>query len=124
MSLPDANQNLFNSDLDSLLLMPVSKHRLTRNLRNTDEINQWLNDYMPEANLKSMLRGGMPVRYFAWEPPAQEKRLVENEIGRLISQGISPKRITVLSPYRFEKSSLAGLKKIKEWPLAMVDESM
>lgn len=120
----DPNQNLFNSDLDSLLEMPVSKHRLTKNLRNTSEINQWLNDCVPEANLKSMLKGGLPVRYFSWETPVQEKRLIESEIGRLVSQGISPRRITILSPHRLEKSSLAGLKKIKEWPLVKVGGPM
>ena len=117
----DPNQNLFESDLD-LLKLPVSKQKLTRNLRNTEHINDWINDLVPEARLTSIIKGGLPVRTFAWDTPEMEKKLIEDEAGRLVSQGISPKRIMILSPNRYENSSLCNTDKIKEWALAKPGE--
>ncbi len=118
----DPNQDLFGANLD-LMKLPVSKQRLTRNLRNTEYINDWLNELVPDARLKSLIKGGMPVRTFAWDTPAMERKQIEDEVGRLVSQGISPKRILILSPNRYEKSSLCGMEKIKEWPLARPGEN-
>jgi superfamily I DNA/RNA helicase len=59
----------------------------------------------------------MHVQAFSWSTPEQQKRLIEKEIGRLISQGISPKNITILSPHRRENGGLQGSDRIKEWPL-------
>ncbi len=86
-------------------------------MRNTETINQWMAAYLTEGKLKARLQSGLPVSYFPWETPAEEKRLIEREVGRLVSQGIKPKRILILSPNVKEKSSLAGASRIKEWPL-------
>jgi hypothetical protein len=113
----DPNQNLFGSQVDCLKRMPVSKHRLTRNLRNAQTISEWISSFVRDGDLKPVIRGGIPVIHHAWESPAEEKRLVENEVGRLVSQGIQPGRVLILSPNRQDNSSLAGVTKIKDWPL-------
>lgn len=113
----DPNQNLFNSDIEKIKRIPVSKHRLTRNLRNAEPINEWMSSFIPSTHLKSIIKGGLPVKYFEWETLQEERKKIEEEIGRLVSQGVQLKRITILSSHRKEKSSLSGVYKIKEWPL-------
>ena len=66
--------------------------------------------------------GGIPVSVFNWERREEERRLIEKEVGRLVSQGLSPNRIIILSPNIKEKSSLNGVNKIKEWPLIDLKE--
>ncbi|KKM08721.1 hypothetical protein SY88_21605 [Clostridiales bacterium PH28_bin88] len=119
----DPNQNLFNTQTEHLKRFAISKQRLTYNLRNTETINQWMTAYLTEGKLKARLQSGMPVSYFSWETPAEEKRLIEREIGRLVSQGIQPKRIVILSPNIKEKSSLAGVNKIKDWSVGGINDS-
>ncbi|MBS4024534.1 MAG: NERD domain-containing protein [Clostridia bacterium] len=120
----DPNQSLFNSEIHDLKKMPVSKHRLTKNMRNTEVINKWVKDFVPhlkEFPLKSFIKGGFPVSYFSWQNLKEERKLIEQEIGRLVSQGIQPRRILILSPYRKEKSSLAEVTKLKNWPIVGID---
>src|SRR5690554_4449116 len=73
--------------------------------------------FVPGGHLKPVLRGGIPVIYHPWGSPQEEKRMIEREIGRLISQGIRPERILILSPNRLENSCLAGCKTVGSWPL-------
>lgn len=113
----DPNQSLFNEDLVNFKKMPYSKHKLTRNLRNSKEINSWITDIIPEYHLKSKIDSGIPVSYFDFKTQNEEKKKIFDEIGRLVSQGVSPKRITILSPNKKEKSCLKGVDKIKDWPL-------
>ncbi len=114
----DPNQDLFGVSTEHLMKLPVSKHRLTRNLRNAETISDWLTPFVPKGHLKPVLRGGIPVTYHPWETPREEKRRIEREIGRLVSQGIRPGRILILSPNRLENSCLADCEKIGSWPLA------
>ena len=113
----DPNQDLFGVSTGHLMKLPVSKHRLTRNLRNAETISDWLAPFIPQGHLKPVLRGGIPVAYHPWETAQEEKRMIEREIGRLVSQGIRPGRILILSPNRLENSCLAGCDKIGSWPL-------
>ncbi|MGE5559873.1 MAG: NERD domain-containing protein [Chloroflexota bacterium] len=119
----DPNQDLFGVNLDHLLRVDHSKHRLVQNLRNTETINAWIAPFVKEGQLKPRLRGGMPVSRHAWDTPLEEKRLIESEVGRLVSQGVPLRRILILSPNRIEHSSLAGAVKIKEWPLAVYPDT-
>lgn len=118
----DPHQNLFQKEIEILHRLPISKHKLTRNLRNTEPISQWISTFLPGEHLRSQLKGGLPVSYFPWDKPEEEKRLIERELGRLVSQGIPPKRILILSPHVREKSSLAGLDRIKDWPVVGINE--
>lgn len=116
----DPHQNIFKSNVDKLKEMAVSKHRLTRNMRNTEIINDWFNKYIPKENtisVRSFHKGGMPVAYFNWQKPQEEKRQIIKEVGRLVSQGMRVERILILSPHRKENSSLASVDKLREWPL-------
>jgi ATP:corrinoid adenosyltransferase len=119
----DLNQNIFRNGISSLKSMEMSKHKLTINLRNTERINEWITPFTGNKNIRSKLKGGLPVVSIAWTDPSEEKRAVEKEIGRLVSQGLSPNKITILSPHRKENSCLQGLDKIKEWPLIDVRSS-
>ncbi|MGE5580207.1 MAG: NERD domain-containing protein [Bacillota bacterium] len=113
----DPNQDLFRHNIDALRAMGVSQHRLTRNLRNTEHISTWIGSFVKEGGLRPGLLGGLPVVHVPWDSGPEEKRLIEAEVGRLVSQGIKPSRIVILSPNRLEKSSLQGCTKIKEWDL-------
>ncbi len=113
----DPSQNLFNADLSALSSFQVSYHRLTRNLRNTEKINNWLSELIGTEPLYCVHEGGESVAFFSWEDAAHELSLVEQELGRLVSKRVSPGRVVILSPNRLEKSSLSGLKQIGQWPL-------
>lgn len=113
----DPNQNLFGIQDDYLKRIPASRHRLTRNLRNTASISEWMSSFVTEGKLRPVLEGGIPVVYHPWDEPAEEKRLIESEVGRLVSQGIRLHRIVILSPDRLEKSCLAGATHLKSWLL-------
>lgn len=92
----DPNQDIFDVRRSGLSKLSCSKHRLTRNLRNTEKITEWMMPFVKEGALRPSLPGGMPVVYRTWEDPAEEKRLIEAEIGRLVSQGLRPERILIL----------------------------
>jgi hypothetical protein len=113
----DPNQDLFGVNLDALRKLPMSKHRLTRNLRNSETISNWIGTFVKEGRLQPAIQGGLRVVYKGWDTYKEERQLVEDEAGRLVSQGIQPKRIVILSPNVLERSSLQGCTKIKEWPL-------
>ena len=114
----DPNQDLFGVMPDHLMNLPVSKHRLTRNLRNVETVSNWLLPFVPQGHLHPVLRGGIPVTYHSWETPSEERALLTREIGRLVSQGVKPNRILILSPNRLKNSCLSGCNKIGAWPLA------
>ena len=118
----DPYQAIFNKRLDALNRFPVSKHRLTRNLRNSDTICEWISGLLPGSPLKAIIRGGEPVVNLEWESSEEEKRLIEKEIGRLVSQGLAPGKILILSPNVKEKSCLANTDRIKEWTLGGIDD--
>lgn len=113
----DPVQSIFQQDIEEIKKMPVSKQQLTRNLRNTGHINEWLSRYMPGRPLVCQARLGQPVKFISFSDPDEERKLIEKEIGLLVSQGIQLKRIQILSPHVKEKSCLAGRQKLKEWPL-------
>ena len=111
----DPNQNIFANDISKIKQLPISKHKLTRNLRNTEVINDWIKSLYPENPLFSEIKGGLEVRHFKWKTYDDEKKMIEDEIGRLISQGVKPKRVTLVSGHKKEKSCMAGIDKIKSW---------
>ncbi len=119
----DPNQNIFGVDSQALKKYPVSKHRLTVNLRNTEQINNLMGSLIGKKTPRVKLVGGLPVAFFAWNDADEEKRLIQREAGRLVSQGLRPERITILSPHRKSNSSLAGVEKIREWPLISLEDT-
>lgn len=113
----DPHQALFSDWKDLQGTLEVSRQRLTRNLRNAATINQWLNQSFPGLNLKSQIQGGVPVSLFPWSTLEDERRLMARETGRLVSQGIQPGRILLLSPNKKDKGCLAQEEKLKTWPI-------
>lgn len=113
----DDKQNIFKTNIDALRRFDISKHRLTVNFRNTQKINEWFSSFIDEKKLRSKLNGGLPVQTIKWKNQDEQKQLLEKEISRLISQGLSPDRITILSPYTKMKSCLGNIERIKEWPI-------
>ncbi len=113
----DPSQTLFNADSDAFSSFEVSRHCLTRNLRNTEVINSWLTELIGGSGLVATNRGGTPVGFFPWQTPVEELRLVQKELGRLVSQRVRPERVVILSPHVMDKSAFAGRTKIGEWPL-------
>jgi len=120
----DPNQDLFSRDMEAIQRIPVSKHRLIRNLRNSQPIHEWMRSIVPEIATKGAMHGGLPVKNISWKTPEEERKKICDEIGRLVSQGLQPRRIQILSPHRQENSSLAGLTKIKEWPLVRYSDAV
>lgn len=120
----DPNQSVYHENIENLKRFPISKHRLTQNLRNTEAINNWISSFLPNPSLlRAKLPGGIPVGFYPWQTPAEEKKLIERELGRLVSQGIQPKRIVILSPHIKDKSSLAGMEKLKEWSIGALSDT-
>lgn len=105
----DSSQNIFNVDPSGLEALPASRFRLTVNLRNSTSICQrWISP-LSGANMRLGLKDSGEVHFHAWTSDSQQLRLVEKEVGGLLARGIQPRRITILSPNRREKSCLAGV---------------
>lgn len=112
----DPAQTIFCDDIEKIQGIEISRHRLTRNLRNTQAINEWMQAYLPGVRLRCLNNQGLPVVSIPCREEEQN-RVLEKEIGRLVSQGVQLKRITILSPHVWHKSCMAGKSKIKEWPV-------
>ena len=118
----DGSQNIFNVDPSGLEALPASRFRLTTNLRNTTSVcQQWITP-LSGINMRLGLLDSGEVHFHPWSSDSQQRRLLEKEIGRLISRGIQPRRITILSPNRKDKTCLAGVDKILDFPLAEVGD--
>jgi hypothetical protein len=114
----DPFQNLFQGGLDGLRKRcDISRHRLTYNLRNADTINDWLGPFAGGVVTRPRLSNGMPVAHLAYRTQEEERRLLEREIGRLVSQGLPLHRMLILSPYRRENSCLSGVVRLRDWPI-------
>jgi hypothetical protein len=118
----DSSQNIFNVDPSGLETLPASRFRLTTNLRNTVSICQRWIAPLGGVSMRLGLRDSGEVHFHSWVNDSQQRRLLEREVGRLISRGIQPRRITILSPNRQDKSCLAGVVKVLEFPLAAVGD--
>ncbi|MGI6468352.1 MAG: AAA family ATPase [Syntrophomonadaceae bacterium] len=112
----DPAQSIFCQDINKIQGLSISRHRLTRNIRSTQAINEWMLKFLPGLSLKCLNSRGLPVVSIPCRED-QQYRILEKEIGRLVSQGVQLKRITVLSPHVYARSCLAGKTRIKEWPV-------
>ncbi|MTI96222.1 MAG: hypothetical protein FH749_12220 [Firmicutes bacterium] len=118
----DGSQNIFEVDPAGLERLPASRFRLTTNLRNTVSICQNWIEPLSGARLRMGLRDSGEIHFHSWRDDEEQRRVLAQEIGRLVSKGIQPRRITVLSPNRREKSCLADVQKIRDWPLRNVGD--
>lgn len=113
----DPTQDLFNADFKALSSFEVSYHRLTRNLRNTEKINNWLAELTSIEPMQCIHKGGEQVTFFPWQDAAEEKQLVIDAVDNLANKGVLPGRVVILSPRLLQNSSLAGIDSVGNWPL-------
>src|SRR5690554_4787392 len=116
----DSSQNIFNVDPTGLESLPASRFRLTTNLRNTTSICQrWISP-LSGARLRLGLHDSGEVHFHPWNNDSQQLRQIEKTVKHLLGRDIQPRRITILSPNRREKSCLAGTKTIAGCPVVEV----
>ncbi|MGB9825814.1 MAG: ATP-binding domain-containing protein, partial [Desulfofundulus sp.] len=108
----DPNQNIYNPDLNEGLAM-IQEFRpvilqLDTNCRNTRPIGIYnvLATGMPPARYLKIV--GEDVIRESYTDFADERKRVVRAVKKLLSQGISPGKICLLSRYRFENSCLQG----------------
>jgi ATP:corrinoid adenosyltransferase len=106
----DPKQNIFEATdpagLKRLLAERPAQHRLRRNCRNA----------APIAIATSLLSGvdqdeecrveGPEVAYFWYRDSAHAARLLEKQVGRLLSDGVKPQSIVILSHRQMQNSSM------------------
>ena len=103
----DVYGGLASNVLCNILEYSPAQYRLSVNCRNT----------IPIAIGTSLLSGidsdetlhvdGPQVQFYWYYEPGEERRLVSNCIGRILSQGVKPERITILSRRQFGHSCIA-----------------
>lgn len=118
----DSSQNIFNVDPAGLNALPASRFRLTVNLRNTKSICQrWISP-LSGTSLRLGLKDSGEVHFHPWSNDSQQLRQVEKVLGQLLERDIQPRRITILSPNRREKSCLAGVDSLAGCSLADIGD--
>lgn len=87
---------------------------LTVNCRNTQNIQKEMNFIAGVSNESLHKDNSMPqVKYITYESEEEELELLENELSMLVASGIERKNITLLSPFKFEKSIASKITKFK-----------
>ncbi len=78
---------------------------LTINCRNTPNIQKEMNK-MFHTNTDTLAKDkNMPeVEHIVFNSPEEEAQLLSSKISELLKNGIKPKEITILSPFKFDKS--------------------
>jgi hypothetical protein len=109
----DKNQTNFKEYLEEKT--GFVKFKLRKNCRNTNPIIQQikiisgLNDsYMLENKVL-----GPPVNYYSYRNENEQKDKLENLIGKLLKQKIKRSDITLLSPFKWDKSVASSIDKYK-----------
>ena len=86
---------------------------LTVNCRNNINVQREMNKLVKNnADVLNKDTSLPPVKYITFTEE-DEKELVETEIGKLIASGVEKRDITLLSPFKFENSVAAKIKKYK-----------
>jgi hypothetical protein len=108
----DPNQNLFEKlggrGMDVLQAANPAMYRLGINCRNTKQIAYeagMLARFEPTETLET---DGPDVVELWYRDAGDQRRQVDRAVSRLLSQGVEPRQITVLSPYTLKKSAMAG----------------
>ena len=87
---------------------------LTKNCRNTPNIQKEMNKIAGVSYETLKKNSEMPeVKYLQFETQEEEAELLEQEIKALLLHGIKKSDITILSPFKREKSAIQLLKKYK-----------
>ena len=114
-------QTIYNRGVDHSKVIDMLEDRanfamfdLTVNCRNTPAIQTEMNR-IAGVTMDTLKKDDAlpPVRYIQFDSPEEEKELVEQELKKLIANGINRREITLLSPFKFEKSVASQIKKYK-----------
>lgn len=124
----DPNQDIYKGQqpkairaLDNAL---PAQFKLFTNCRNTQPIALETSLLAGTACDETLVVGGPPVRKQWYSTPAQQARQVSNHINSLLSDGIRPEEIVILSRRRLQNSALAlGLRTVG-LPLVDISQSM
>lgn len=118
----DSSQNIFGVDPSGLEGLPASKFRLTINLRNTVSICQdWIKP-LSGAPLRLGIKETGELHFHSWSDDREQRQQLEKVVSDLTARGVSPRRITILSPHRRENSCLAEITKLAGIPLGEVGD--
>ena len=106
----DPNQNLFDGvsgpALDRLASFDPTRFRLTINCRNTQQIAETTSLFSGCDHLSSSVEGPK-VETLWYRDVAEQRRIVSNCVKRLLSQGVRPSQIVVLSTRTLKNSCLS-----------------
>lgn len=114
-------QTIFNRGIDYDRVVDMLEDRanfamfnLTVNCRNTPAIQAEM-DKVVGISVETLKKDeSLPaVKYIQFNSEQEEKELVEQELKKLIANGINRKEITLLSPFKYEKSIASKITKYK-----------
>lgn len=108
----DPKQNLYGIDIEDglhfLLDCRPARFALSVNCRNTKQIVEYTQKATGICTGQQLQADGPRPKSVTFKNQAEQQRLVIKEVLKLLSQGIKPQDITVLSPHRLQNSCLAG----------------
>jgi hypothetical protein len=119
----DHRQNIFKRDMD-FNNFKMYKQGLTLNFRNTRQIHEKINQLINDKHYThhNRLTINEPVQLYKWKNNNDQMKLIKREVNRLISQGISPNKIVILSPNQKKYSSLRNVDRIGPYPIEKITE--
>lgn len=114
-------QAIYSEDIDGAEMIEMLEEltsfirfKLTRNCRNTRQICEEIHTVtgLETLNIMSLI-DGMPVQYYKYKTEKELKEKLEVLLNTLKNSQVSPESITLLSPYRRERSVLRLLEKYR-----------
>lgn len=105
----DNNQQLNNSGISYIRTIPVAKHRLSRNLRNTRQIFDLANRFYSGLPVQPAGPKGQKIRFILLGKNPDPLTVLREQLGILINQEKIPEHhITVLVPDKYERDRLTA----------------
>ena len=108
----DENQDIFETFNGIPNHRSLTKCHLEENCRNTKLIIDKLNATLPNATMIPMegTPEGQPIVYFSFNKNEQQIIELENQINKILENGVRPNQIIILTNNSDEGSSLKGVK--------------
>ena len=100
-----------------------AKKRLTKNCRNAKPIASFNSNITGVTHPKCLVEGGVEVSPVFYKDASHQKRLIERRVSSLLSEGIVPEDIVILSRHTKAKSALKGLTEIANRNLVHYENS-
>lgn len=114
----DPEQRIFRREQQIEFPIDDEPYELKFNCRNTKEINRYISKLV---KIKSMSPknavSGERIEEFYYDSPKNALEIMNSIIDGLLSEGLKPEQITILSPFRRKKSIMADFESIAEIPV-------